>query len=105
MDNVSKTVERKESNCVRYGEEATTARPKSLVYVRYRDHVLYHRGDPTATKPQTRECVGWLVYEGNDYVTLCWDRDAGAPTLRGGDPKASGLVVLRSDILELKRFG
>jgi len=33
---------------------------------------------------------------------LAWDRDAGPLTLKGGDPKASGLVLLRSDILEMK---
>jgi len=80
------------------------ARPAALVYVRYRDHVLYHRGDPLALRPQVREAVGWLVYEGEDYITLAWDRDAEPPTLKGGDPKASGLVLLRGDILELRRL-
>lgn len=74
----------------------------SLVYVRYWDHVLYHRGDPALLKPQVRECVGWLVYEAPNYIILCWDRDAGPPTLKGEDQKASGLVILRSDIQELK---
>jgi len=80
------------------------AQKGSLVYVRYQDHVLYHRGDPLALKPQVREAVGWLVYEAEDYVIISWDRDAGPPTLKGGDPKASGLVLLRGDILELRRF-
>lgn len=53
-------------------------------------------------KPQVREAVGWLVYEAPEYIILTWDRNAGPPTLKGGDPKASGLVLLRSDILELK---
>jgi len=77
---------------------------EAFVYVLYRDHVLYHRGDPVVMKPQVRECVGWLVYDCADYVILSWDRDAGPPSLRGGDPKASGLVVLRSEILEMKRI-
>jgi len=55
-------------------------------------------------KPQIRECVGWLVYAGEDYIIICWDRDAGPPTLKGGDPKASGLVILRLGILELKKL-
>jgi len=76
-----------------------------IVYVRYQDHVLYNRGDPALMKPQVREAVGWLVYECADYIIMAWDRDAGPPTLRGGDHKASGLVVLRTDILELKRVG
>jgi len=80
------------------------AMPEHVVYVRYHDHVLYYRGDPALMKPQVRECVGWLVYDYADFIILSWDRDAGPPSLRGGDPKASGLVVLRSDILEIKRI-
>jgi hypothetical protein len=56
-------------------------------------------------KPQIRECVGWLVYRCEDYIIMAWDRNAEPPTLRGGDPKASGLVIVRSDILEMKRLG
>ena len=80
------------------------AKPGSLVFVRYRDHVLYHRSDPVSLRPQVRECVGWLVYDCAEYIIMSWDRDAEPPTLKGGDPKASGLVVLRSDILELRRL-
>jgi hypothetical protein len=76
-----------------------------LVYVRYRDHVLYHRGDPVVMKPLVRECVGWLVNDSEDYIIVCWDRDAEPPTLKGGDPKASGVVLLRSEILEMKKVG
>jgi hypothetical protein len=79
-------------------------RRPGLVYVRYRDHVLYSRMDPAALSPQIREAVGWLIYEAPDYLVISWDRDAGPPSLRGGDPKASGLVLLRSDILELRRL-
>jgi hypothetical protein len=55
-------------------------------------------------QPQVREAVGWLVYECERHITISWDRDAEAPTLRGGDPKSSGLVILKSCILELKRL-
>ena len=78
---------------------------RELVSVRYLDHVLYHRASALSMKPQVREAVGWLVYECDQYVTLTWDHDAEPPTLRGGDPKASGLVLLKSDILELKKLG
>jgi hypothetical protein len=81
------------------------AKETPLVYIKYRDHVLYHRALPRNLKPPVRECVGWLVYAGEDYITICWDRDVDPPTLKGGDPQASGLVLLRSDILELRRLG
>jgi hypothetical protein len=75
---------------------------KQLIFVRYLDHVLYNRNSAIAMKPQTREAVGWLVYDCELYIILTWDRDAEPPTLHGGDPKASGLVLLKSDILELQ---
>ena len=78
---------------------------KRLIFVRYLDHVLYNRSSALVMKPQVRKAVGWLVYECEQYVTLTWDCDDEPPTLHGGDPKASGLVLLTTDILELKRLG
>lgn len=77
---------------------------RELVTVRYLDHVLYHRASALVMKPQVREAVGWLLYECDQYVTLVWDYDAQPPTLHGGDLKSSGLVLLRTDILELKKL-
>jgi hypothetical protein len=77
---------------------------KRLIFVRYLDHVLYNRTSALAMKPQTREAVGWLIYDCEHYVTLVWDRDAEPPTLHGGDPKASGMVLLKSDIIALERL-
>ncbi len=76
----------------------------SLILVRYADHVLYNRSSAAAMKPQIREAVGWLIYECDDYVTIAWDRDADPPTLKGSNSKASGLVLLRNDILEFERL-
>ena len=78
--------------------------PVTLVYVRYLDHVLFSRCSPLVMKPQLREAVGWLNYECEEYIILSWDKDAEPPTLKGGDPKASGLVLIKSDITELKKF-
>ena len=77
---------------------------KGLVFVRYLDHVLYNRNLALAMKPQVREAVGWLVYECEEYIILTWDRDAEPPILKGGDPKASGLVLLKPDILKLEKL-
>ncbi len=77
---------------------------KKLVCVRYVDHVLYNRAIAEAMKPQIRKAVGWLVYECDQYITLAWDHDDEAPTLHGGDAKASGLVLLRTNILELRKL-
>jgi hypothetical protein len=75
-----------------------------LVCVRYVDHVLYNRATAVAMKPQIRRAVGWLVYDCEQYIILTWDCDDGPPTLHGGDPKASGLVLLKSDIKELQKL-
>ncbi len=77
---------------------------QDLVLVRYLDHVLYHRSSALAMKPQVREAVGWLMYECDQYITLSWDYDAQPPSLHGGDVKASGLVLLKTDILMLKKL-
>jgi hypothetical protein len=75
-----------------------------LIHVRYADHVLYNRAQAIAMQPQIREAIGWLIYECDNYITLCWDKDAEPPTLHGGDPKASGLVLLKSDIIALEHL-
>jgi hypothetical protein len=74
---------------------------RQLVFVRYIDHVVYNRAPALALKPQVRKAVGWLVYECEQYITIVWDSDDDTPTLRGGDPKASGLVLLKADIVKL----
>jgi len=76
-----------------------------LIYVKYLDHVLFSRCVPHVMKPQIRETVGWLTYEGEEYITVSWDRDAEPPTLKGGDAKASGLVILKKLILEREEYG
>ena len=77
---------------------------EGIVFVTYRDHVLYNRAPALAVQPQVRRAVGWLVYECEYYVTISWDRDVQPPTLHGGDPKASGMVLLKGDILELRKL-
>jgi hypothetical protein len=79
------------------------SKQNDVIYVRYLDHVMYNRCIALALKPQIREAVGWLVYEGADYINFAWDRDAEPPTLQG-KRKASGLVLLKTDILEMKKI-
>ncbi len=79
--------------------------PHNLVHIRYKDHVLYHRMDPLILEPQVRECVGWLLRDERDFIVVAWDREAGPVSLNKGDAGASGLVILRSDILGLKSLG
>ncbi len=77
---------------------------EKVVFVQYRDHVMYNRSSALLMQPQVREAVGWLIYEAESYIIISYDRDAGPPTLHGGDPKASGLVLLKSDVLRMVPF-
>lgn len=76
----------------------------SLVYVRYLDHVLFKGVDPTAYAGSfMQETVGWLDHEDDDCIRLVWERFA-KPTLREEvKQKATGLVILKSAILEMQR--
>jgi hypothetical protein len=73
----------------------------SIIYVRYVDHVVFHRADPESLTPQVRECVGWLLNQSEDFVTISWDRYGGTSTLEGGS-RASGVVIMRNSILEMR---
>jgi hypothetical protein len=76
---------------------------RELICVRYVDHVLYNRAIAVSMKPQIRKAVGWLIYECEQYIILTWDHDDEPPTLHG-DPKSSGLVLLKSDILHFQKL-
>ncbi len=81
-----------------------------FVSVTYWDHVQFYNADPLAVSPQRRRRFGRLVYESSkelhlQYIIVVSDETNEPPTLKGGDPKSSGLVILRNDILELKKVG
>ena len=75
-----------------------------LAYVKYRDHVLFKDADPDAYKPFVREAVGWLDHEGKDYVRLIWERFAEPAAREESRQRATGLVIFKSAIMELKRL-
>ena len=80
-------------------------KPGRLVYCKYRDHVQFRMSDPEIMSPGLRECLGWLVAQQQDYVVVSWDRDTGPAGLKAGDPKATGIVILRGDLVELRGIG
>jgi hypothetical protein len=72
------------------------------VYVLYRDHVLFRRGDPGSYRPVELELRGWLDYEDDQQYRIIWERPsaAGPPGL---DVKASGVSILKKTVLEIRR--
>ena len=72
----------------------------SVVYIRYLDHVLY-KNTPNAVKEAAeRETVGWLTHE-NDKL-LCIENDRTLQKLPYSSGSGSGLVLLKSCILEIR---
>lgn len=76
----------------------------SLVYVRYRDHVLFRNVDSSIYRPHEREAVGWLVKENEEAVWILWDRSVQKLPYERTKPEESGLVILKAVILELRRL-
>jgi len=76
------------------------------VHIRYRDHLLFKNvGDPSHFQPSIRECVGWVLKENDQAVYLVWDRAMNPQRHETPSPGQSGLVILKSEILEMKIIG
>ena len=69
-----------------------------LLYVKYRDHVLFRNCDSSEIKPSIREVVGWLTFESTDNICICYDKPV-EPLL--GEKRESGFVILKSDVLQV----
>ena len=76
----------------------------ALVYVRYLDHVLFRNADACVFKPALRETVGWLHRETADAVWLLWERSVKPLPHERNPAEESGLVLLKSDIVEMRRL-
>ena len=74
----------------------------TIVYIRYLDHVLFRNVNSSLYKPAERETVGWLVKGNDKAVWILWDRSLNRLPQERTKPEESGLVLLKSGILELK---
>ena len=74
-----------------------------LIRIKYRDHVLFRNSNPHNFKPSVREAIGWVVKETEEAIWICFDRPWKSQPFEKLDP-ASGLIILRSDILEIKKI-
>jgi hypothetical protein len=77
---------------------------RTAVYVKYKDHLLFKDCDPQTFGPFVRETIGWLDHEASDFVRVVWERAVGNGTKPAIKEKATGLVILRGDILEMRRL-
>lgn len=76
----------------------------ALVYVQYLDHVLFRNSDAGLFMPALRETVGWLHRETADAVWLLWERSVKPLPHERSPAEESGLVLLKSDIVEMRRL-
>jgi hypothetical protein len=70
---------------------------KALLYVKYRDHVLFRNCNSSEMKPIIREVVGWLTFENTDSICTCYDKPVDPLP---NETRESGFIILKSDVLE-----
>jgi hypothetical protein len=72
----------------------------SAVYIRYKDHVLFKNVAKPVEDAAERETLGWLTQETDELLCIQHDRTAENPHCSSGT--ASGLLLLKSCILEIR---
>ena len=72
----------------------------SAVYIRYLDHVLFRNTPEALENAAERETIGWLTQENKELVCIQHDRTIESLQYAGGT--ATGLVLLKSCILEIR---
>lgn len=71
-----------------------------IVYIRYKDHVLFRNTAKPVNDVAERETVGWLTHENKEHV--CVEHDRTIENLQYTSGTGSGLVLLKSCILEIR---
>jgi len=74
----------------------------SLVYIRYKDHVLFKDVKSESCNPVIRETIGWVDYEDDDYIRIVWERYSQPYISVEASIRSTGLVILKKAILEVK---
>jgi len=74
----------------------------SVVYVRYKDHVLYRNQPSPVEDAVERETIGWLTKQNNELILIEHDRTYPYEKLPTGS--GSGLIILKSCILEIHQL-
>lgn len=81
-------------------------REGAVFYVRYLDHVVFKDVVPSAfSAPFIRETIGWLENEDDNAIQITWERFAGADSQEKTKQKATGLVILKNCIQEIRYLG
>jgi hypothetical protein len=71
-----------------------------LLYIRYKDHVIYKNIIQPNPEAIERETIGWLAHQNQDIVLIEHDRTIQRMDVSSG--KSNGIIILRSCILEIQ---
>ena len=92
----------KNNGCVEASSPDPISHSNRLVYVKYWDHILFRNSNPQLYGDMNvREAVGWLVIETNNYLCLLNDRSVDPLP---SEARESGLILIKSDILEVEEI-
>ena len=80
------------------------AKACTLIHIIYRDHLLFRNADASMCEPSIRECVGWVYKESPEAVWVLWDRAIEKVPHERTRIAESGLVILKSEILEMEKL-
>ena len=69
--------------------------PKCLVYVRYKDHVIFKNVAQQPVKPVERETVGWLTNQTDELLLIQNDR-----AVITKEKRVNGIIILRNCVIE-----
>jgi hypothetical protein len=75
----------------------------SLVYVRYQDHAIFRNMYPDMAKPIVQEAWGQLDHDDPEYIRLIVARYQEPEKDGKQAAKATGLVIVKSTILEIHK--
>jgi hypothetical protein len=71
-----------------------------LVHIRYKDHIEFkNTSHKLYFDVNLREAVGWIVLETDEYLFILYDRSVKSLP---HEASQSGLILIKSDILEMK---
>ena len=70
----------------------------ALLHIKYEDHVLFKNCNPNEMDSTTREVVGWLTFETEATICICYDKPVDPLP---NEKRESGFVILKNDILEV----
>ena len=79
---------------------ANTSPLHPLLYVRYKDHVIYKNILQPIAEAAERETVGWLTKQNEEIMLIEHDRTIQNSEISSG--QGNGIIILKSCIIEIR---